>query len=63
MRVSLDRIARPFVVFSERYYPDPFVFAIVLTGLTVGLAIVATPTMSPDSSTSAESVSSTGTTV
>jgi short-chain fatty acids transporter len=44
MRVSLDRIARPFVVFSERYYPDPFVFAIVLTGLTIGLAIVATPT-------------------
>ena len=39
MGLSLDRLARPFVVFSERFYPDPFVFAIVLTGLTLLLAI------------------------
>ncbi len=44
MRLSLDRIAEPFVVFSERYYPDPFVFAIALTGLTFLMAVVATPT-------------------
>ncbi len=44
MRLSLDRVARPFVVFSERYYPDPFVFAIVLTAVTLVLAVVATPT-------------------
>ncbi len=44
MPLSLDRIAKPFVTFSERYYPDPFVFAIALTGLTFGMAILATPT-------------------
>ena len=44
MRLRLDRIARPFVAFSERYYPDPFVFAIALTGVTFGMAVVATPT-------------------
>ena len=42
--MSLDRLARPFVAFSERYYPDPFVFAIALTGLTFGLAVGWTPT-------------------
>ena len=44
MRLSLDRIAQPFVVFSERYYPDPFVFAIGLTFVTFAMAVVATPT-------------------
>lgn len=44
MRLTLDQIARPFVVFSERYYPDPFVFAIALTAVTFGLAVWATPT-------------------
>jgi short-chain fatty acids transporter len=44
MGVSLDRLARPFVVLSERYYPDPFVFAIALTAITFGLAVAATPT-------------------
>ena len=44
MRLSLDRIAQPFVAFSERYYPDPFVFAIGLTFVTFGMAVVATPT-------------------
>ena len=43
MGVSLDRLARPFVVLSERYYPDPFVFAIVLSGATFALAVFATP--------------------
>lgn len=43
MRISLDRIAQPFVVFSERFYPDPFVFAIALTAITFGLAVFATP--------------------
>ena len=44
MPVGLDRVARPFVVFSERYYPDPFVFAITLTALTFAMAVFATPT-------------------
>jgi len=44
MRLSLDRIAQPFVTFSERYYPDPFVFAIGLTGATFAMAVLATPT-------------------
>lgn len=44
MRPRLDRIVQPFVVFSERFYPDPFVFAIALTGVTFGMAVVATPT-------------------
>lgn len=44
MRLSLERIAHPFVVFSERYYPDPFVFAIALTALTLGMVVFATPT-------------------
>ena len=37
-----ERAARPFVVFVERFYPDAFVFAILLTlvtfAMTVGLA-------------------------
>lgn len=44
MRLNLDLIARPFVSFSERYYPDPFVFAIGLTGVTFIMAVVLTPT-------------------
>ena len=44
MRLNLDLIARPFVSFSERYYPDPFVFAIGLTGVTFMMAVVLTPT-------------------
>jgi short subunit fatty acids transporter len=40
----LDRIAQSFVVFCERYCPDPFVFAISLTALTFALAVVATRT-------------------
>lgn len=44
MRLTLDGFARPFVAFSERYYPDPFVFAIGLTAATFGLAVLATPT-------------------
>ncbi len=44
MRLSLDRIARPFVVFSERYYPDPFVFAIALTAISFGMAVFSTST-------------------
>jgi short-chain fatty acids transporter len=44
MRPRLDRIAQPFVAFSERFYPDPFVFAIALTGVTFGMAVAVTPT-------------------
>ncbi len=40
----LGRLAKPFVAFSERFYPDPFVFAIVLTAATFVLAIGLTPT-------------------
>ena len=31
---ALKQIARPFVIFVERYYPDPFVFVIALTMVT-----------------------------
>lgn len=44
MRLRLDRIAGPFVAFSERYYPDPFVFAIGLTFTTFAMAVLLTPT-------------------
>ncbi len=44
MRFSLNRIAQSFVIISERFYPDPFVFAIALTASTFAMAIVATPT-------------------
>ena len=44
MRPIFDRLARPFVVFVERFYPDAFVFAIVLTLVTFALAIGLTPT-------------------
>ena len=35
-------VAKPFVVFVERYYPDPFVFLIALTAVAFGLALVLT---------------------
>ena len=40
-------LARPFVTFVERYYPDPFVFVVLLSVLTFLLSLVladATPT-------------------
>ena len=33
-------LARPFVVFVERYYPDPFVFVVLLSALTFLLSLV-----------------------
>ena len=33
-------LARPFVVFVERYYPDPFVFVVLLSVLTFLLSMV-----------------------
>ncbi len=42
----IQNIAKPFVVFVERFYPNPFIFAIVLTLLTFLLAIFFTPTTS-----------------
>ncbi len=44
MPVSLDRFARPFVAFVERFYPDAFVFALLLTGATFAMAVALTPT-------------------
>ena len=38
----LKRTARPFVIFVERYYPDPFVFVIALTGVTLVAAVLLT---------------------
>jgi short-chain fatty acids transporter len=48
MRLSPERLARPFVVFVERFYPDAFVFAILLTGLSFALAIGLTSTRAPE---------------
>ena len=42
----IQKIASPFVVFVERFYPNPFIFAIVLTLVTFLLAIFFTPTTS-----------------
>ncbi len=39
----LQAVARPFVVFVERFYPDPLVFAIALTALVFVLAWGLTP--------------------
>ena len=36
-------LARPFVVFVERFYPDPFVFAILLTFVAFLMALGLTP--------------------
>ncbi len=33
-------LARPFVAFVERYYPDPFVFVVLLSALTFVLSLV-----------------------
>ena len=44
LSLSLDRLARPFVVFVERFYPDAFVFALLLTGVTLAMAVALTPT-------------------
>ena len=33
-------LARPFVLFVERYYPDPFVFVVLLSALTFLLSLV-----------------------
>jgi short-chain fatty acids transporter len=44
MPLSTERLARPFVIFVERFYPDAFVFAILLTGLTFVLATGLTET-------------------
>ena len=44
---ALNLLAKPFVVFVERYYPDPFVFVILLTLATFGICFAladATPT-------------------
>ena len=38
MKIS-QIIVRPFVVLVERYYPDPFVFAIILTFVTIFLSL------------------------
>ncbi|NKB36862.1 MAG: hypothetical protein GKR93_06775 [Gammaproteobacteria bacterium] len=32
-------LVRPFVILVERYYPDPFVFAILLTFVTIFLTL------------------------
>ncbi len=40
----LQRLSRPFVVFVERFYPDPFVFVIILTFLSFGLVFAFTDT-------------------
>lgn len=49
-----QNLSKPFVVFVERFYPDPFVFAIILTLATFGL------TLSLTNMTSTESVNSWG---
>lgn len=35
----MNKLARPFVVFVERFYPDPFVFAIGLTAIVFLMAL------------------------
>jgi short-chain fatty acids transporter len=35
-------LARPFVIFVERYYPDPFVFVVLLSALTFVLSLFLT---------------------
>ena len=43
-RLTAANLAKPFVTFVERYYPDPFVFLILLTMLAFALAVAFTPT-------------------
>ena len=38
----ISALSKPFVVFVERFYPDPFVFLIVLTGVAFVLATTLT---------------------
>jgi short-chain fatty acids transporter len=45
--VSLAPVARPFVAFVERWYPDAYVFAILLTGVTFAAALLLTETSAP----------------
>lgn len=35
-------LINPFTLFAERYYPDPFIFAILMTGLTFFCALIFT---------------------
>ena len=35
-------LVRPFTHFAERYYPDPFVFAVLMTGITFVFALLLT---------------------
>lgn len=35
----MNKLARPFIIFVERFYPDPFVFAIGLTAIVFLLAL------------------------
>lgn len=35
----MNKLARPFVIFVERFYPDPFVFAIALTTIVFLMAL------------------------
>ena len=42
MRLS-PRIIRPFAILVERYYPDPLVIVILLTGVTAAAAMALTP--------------------
>lgn len=35
----LEKAAKPFATFVERYYPDPFVFVILLTGVAAAMAL------------------------
>ena len=41
-------LARPFIVFVERFYPDPFVFAIALTFVVYVMALVLTDASAVD---------------
>ena len=42
--MSFDKAVRPFTWFVERFYPDPWVFVVLLTFLTFGLAFGLTET-------------------
>jgi short-chain fatty acids transporter len=39
----MRKMAKPFIVFVERFYPDPFVFAILLTFVVFGMVFLLTP--------------------
>lgn len=42
MIILLRTLAKPFVILVEEYYPDPFVFATLLTGVGFGMALLLT---------------------